>query len=1215
MLKKRISRFNLALIVVLTATLFLTIGVAANLSSHTAEAADITLNIGETLTLGDSPSGTVTVIPGSTNVTIDGTVTGKMTGITLDIGAGAEVHWIANFQGASDTYFVTVKGSGTLDIDSCTIANTGKGGAINIIGIGTTVSLGVGAIVFSGTNGNGILISVNNVTINVNSGSTVMSLDGNGNAAIQVGSGSNNNIQNAKINVDGGSVVSIGTGYAINDSAGTGTVTNNTMISITSGEVIAGTACAIRSMGTDSTVTIAGGTISNAAGNNANPAIFMNAGSGENVTISGGIVQSMSNAGYAVQTTGDISVSGGLVTAINGRAINLIGMTSTAEISGGTVQTIGNGTAISTATTNPETVAGASVKVNGGTVSSINGFAINITGANSSITVSGGTVTSTSDNTLNAIGANSSITVSGGTVTSTSGHTINATGANSSITVSGGAVSAVTGNGINTTAAAKNASIAINGGKVSSSTGRAIQSSGDNSSITVNDLNSQVWVMTRGNAIRSSGTVAILNGFVFAFGTNVNAVISAPSITWPTIATGGVVVAWNQGQQLVYSIGGPTGNRDDLVWYETGVSTLIARWATNPTQGNGIFYSQSITSGFFPLPDVIVVRDHGLIFDTLDGVMYRNYVDPTNPGNYGIPNVGLNTRAFFVSNWVGTAATPTTPATLTLTGLVWNTSTPVALTIYGGDVDIYLGSGSSNIFTSTFTPIGSEDSFGIKSDYTVNVYGDGTLNATGGSFGIGADSLAIHSGTVKAGGGTSAFDHAPDTLPDAYTYWINTNNTDPGGPGTTYFNIAYTPDPYEYDSGNMFTKISSGSYAIVQDGTVTGTMGTPMTAAPSQTAEIDLYGATVNGAVLSNFDASGWFASLPRGVTVLANANTNDRFITLTFGGTPNEGSTTIFDMTIPGSVLNIGTDLTVEFNPNAMFDINGTYSLFADAGTNGSLSGTASGQYAAGEPISITATENKGYYFTGWFVNGAAITGGLKANPATFNMPSNNVILIATWASSSTSPPSGGITNASINNSSAVFDKYPAGSQHTDITVTLSPGNYVLLDIKYGGYTLKAGTDYIVNGNTYTIKKEYLSTLDLGEQIFTFDMSGSTDPVLTVTVIDTTPAPHGDDTGGIPKTKEMAILNLICMVLSIVICLIVVTTFRDKNHKNIKIENALRLFSLIIAIVAIILFFLTEEFGGKYVPYDEWSAAMVILMLAAVFLLLAYVRYDHNRE
>ncbi|MCL2631895.1 MAG: hypothetical protein FWD45_02230 [Coriobacteriia bacterium] len=83
-------------------------------------------------------------------------------------------------------------------------------------------------------------------------------------------------------------------------------------------------------------------------------------------------------------------------------------------------------------------------------------------------------------------------------------------------------------------------------------------------------------------------------------------------------------------------------------------------------------------------------------------------------------------------------------------------------------------------------------------------------------------------------------------------------------------------------------------------------------------------------------------------------------------------------------------------------------YTLTVNAGAGGSVSGTPSGYYPAGDAISVSATANSGYTFTGWTVTGIAIPGGNSANPAAFAMPGNNVVLTANFVPGKGTPATG---------------------------------------------------------------------------------------------------------------------------------------------------------------------------------------------------------------
>lgn len=94
--------------------------------------------------------------------------------------------------------------------------------------------------------------------------------------------------------------------------------------------------------------------------------------------------------------------------------------------------------------------------------------------------------------------------------------------------------------------------------------------------------------------------------------------------------------------------------------------------------------------------------------------------------------------------------------------------------------------------------------------------------------------------------------------------------------------------------------------------------------------------------------------------------------------------------------------------------------------------------------------------------------------------------------------------TNSSISVTNASFDKNTVKQKDIQTVMTLN-GN-TLTGVKNGTTYLVAGTDYTVNSDTVTIKKSYLETFATGTLRLTLDFSGGVDPVLTVTIVDTTP-------------------------------------------------------------------------------------------------------------
>ncbi|NLK38378.1 MAG: hypothetical protein GX299_09920, partial [Epulopiscium sp.] len=165
---------------------------------------------------------------------------------------------------------------------------------------------------------------------------------------------------------------------------------------------------------------------------------------------------------------------------------------------------------------------------------------------------------------------------------------------------------------------------------------------------------------------------------------------------------------------------------------------------------------------------------------------------------------------------------------------------------------------------------------------------------------------------------------------------------------------------------------------------------------------------------------------------------------------------------------------------------------------SSGGTSATGSGSYTAGTTINIYAGSRSGYTFTGWTSSDVTITNASSKN-ASFTMPAKNVTVTANWSYSSGG--GGSSTNATLSDTKVEFDK----NEVDDLKVTLKSGSYNLRSIKNGSYTLREGKDYTISGKTVTIKASYLDSLKEGKHSLTFDMSGGTDPVLTIIVSDTT--------------------------------------------------------------------------------------------------------------
>ncbi|MGG4144035.1 X2-like carbohydrate binding domain-containing protein [Paenibacillus algorifonticola] len=92
---------------------------------------------------------------------------------------------------------------------------------------------------------------------------------------------------------------------------------------------------------------------------------------------------------------------------------------------------------------------------------------------------------------------------------------------------------------------------------------------------------------------------------------------------------------------------------------------------------------------------------------------------------------------------------------------------------------------------------------------------------------------------------------------------------------------------------------------------------------------------------------------------------------------------------------------------------------------------------------------------------------------------------------------------SSTIAPSTASFNKKQ--SEQADVATTLTLNGNTLADISAGGTALTAGTDYVVNANEVTIKKEYLASQAVGTLNLSFTFSGGLPQTLSVAINDST--------------------------------------------------------------------------------------------------------------
>lgn len=164
---------------------------------------------------------------------------------------------------------------------------------------------------------------------------------------------------------------------------------------------------------------------------------------------------------------------------------------------------------------------------------------------------------------------------------------------------------------------------------------------------------------------------------------------------------------------------------------------------------------------------------------------------------------------------------------------------------------------------------------------------------------------------------------------------------------------------------------------------------------------------------------------------------------------------------------------------------------------------------------VDITATVNQAD--ASLTINGSPAVSS-TATAVDLNVGENIITILVTAQDESTTDTytititRAAAADASIDPAATDFDKYAESDDYADVTVTKFDGDYILNGINIDDVdALIKNTDYTIEGDIVTIKKEYLAGLATGPAVLTFDYSGGTDPELTITITDSTPVVSSD--------------------------------------------------------------------------------------------------------
>ena len=532
--------------------------------------------------------------------------------------------------------------------------------------------------------------------------------------------------------------------------------------------------------------------------------------------------------------------------------------------------------------------------------------------------------------------------------------------------------------------------------------------------------------------------------------------------------------------------------------------------------------------------------------------------------------------------------------------------------------------------TSIFNLSGNVVISGNKSTSGGGVYNnpDGTFNMTGGEisynsgergggiFNIGTfdmDGGVVSGNTANYGGGI-----------------YNANLFDITG-GSIIGNTAKGPDASDTigSGGGIYTenfaKLTVGS-GVVLSGNVAPTLRVK-DIAPN--ADIDKNGI---------FDLRDYTSNISPGV-VLDNA----------FGVIQNAPAYNNYDINYPGDIYVV----MIAIEPNGSGTVTYTYTIGNDI-VNEVM--TADGHFfvspAAG-PITFSAVPEDDYKFAQFIINGDKFSDDSKDIKIT-----GHTEIVAKFSSLTVTPHNHTITAAADDGSTITPDgevKVPHGEDmkftfspkpgyritavyvnHIEISLTyLEAGEYTFFDVK-NNHTIRVESEADNgNGGTGTGPGGNNGTGPGGNNGTGTGPGGNggTGPGGNGGT-----GPGGNDGGnstgtdsndgtGSAGSGKWAVLNLVCAIIALFAGIVAVIAERNRRRKEknnggtederrrSKTAFILRALALIVGVVSVIVFFLTEDWKLPVVPMDGWTPLMFILLLAALILTMVSFRFDEDAE
>ena len=327
-------------------------------------------------------------------------------------------------------------------------------------------------------------------------------------------------------------------------------------------------------------------------------------------------------------------------------------------------------------------------------------------------------------------------------------------------------------------------------------------------------------------------------------------------------------------------------------------------------------------------------------------------------------------------------------------------------------------------------------------------------------------------------GNTATFTVAASGENLSYQWQQSTDNgqnwTDIGGAtDATYTEEATTT----IMNGYQYRCVVSNSAGSVTSEVATLTVNEPAPTTYTITADVDPVEAgtvTVNG--------SGTSATVTAGdeVTLAATANSGYRFVGWMEG-----------DQTV-------STDTTYAFQASSNRSLTAKFEKVYTVTVNASGGGTATADKntaAAGEAVTLTATPDSGYHFTGWTSSDGVTFANASSESTTFTMPAGDVTVTAGFTRISSGPTTYAVTAPDVENGTVRVSPSRA-SRGTTVTITVTPDE---------GYELESLTVLDSRDNEITLT-------DKGDGKYTFTMpSGRVTVEASFAEIAPEPLPFGD--------------------------------------------------------------------------------------------------------